>query len=117
MAEQGSPPDGRLLEVVNDYIVTCGIQPCQIHVTGAPLVPRGRIFIAIPYLWNEHSLEPVADDLGHTKVITAEGEPDAVEWACQALERRLGPRKASPALHDADDEIRHILSPVALPIL
>jgi hypothetical protein len=117
MAEQGSPPDGRLLEVVNDYLVTCGIQPCQIHVTGAPLVPRGRIFIAIPYLWNEHSLEPVADDLGHTKVITAEGEPDAVEWACQALERRLGPRKASPALHDADDEIRHILSPIALPIL
>jgi len=117
MAEQGSPRDGRLLEVVNDYVVTCGIQRCQIHVTGAPLVPRGRIFIAIPYLWNEHSLEPVADDMGHTKVITAEGEPDAVEWACQALERRLGPRTSTPALTDADDEVRRILPPVALPIL
>jgi len=105
------------MDVVNDYVVTCGIQPCQIHVTAAPLVPRGRVFVAIPYIWNEHSLEPVADELGHPKVITADDESDAVEWACQALERRLGPRKTSPVLHDADDEIRRILSPVALPIL
>ena len=117
MPEPGSPRDGRLLEVVNDYVVTCGIQRCQIHVTGSPLVPRGRVFVAIPYIWNEHSLEPVADDLGHTKVIAAEGEQDAVEWACQALERRLGPRRSTPALTDVEDAVRHILSPVALPIL
>jgi len=117
MPEPGSSRDGRLLEVANDYVVTCGIQRCQIHVTGSPLVPRGRIFLAIPYIWNEHSLEPVADDLGHAKVIAADGEQDAVEWACQALERRLGPRRSSPALSDADDEVRRILAPVALPIL